>query len=857
MPTNKEELKDRVRNELFSDSKEFDVSSNLDNIDFCVFLPRNPDQFNLFERRSLYWAESNKGKADLVASLTQLIATIGKGNMTRKHCPPNWVGAFDCEKIVFMPFTDINRILVRSDINWNLTPSDHKTEDFKYLYDIVKEIYDKENHLFCFETQEKELRDFIKNNLGSNKSEKIEINESNFIYVYHQWTKMVKDTINVDWNKLSGNRQKDGILDADFFLADVLSENNETIMADLPIALKSNQYLIKKGIGPETLLPELNQVVFKDNQKAHKEFWKKYSRPLRKEFQEEIITRRELLVPHDIREIKGAFFTPQKWVELSQSYLTAVLGDTWQNDWYVWDCCAGTGNLLSGLTEKRRVWASTLEQSDIEIMADRIGHGLNLMEGHIFQFDFLNDDFSKLPEGLRNIINNPEKRKKLLIYINPPYAEASNIKAVSKTGQNKSGVATGNKIHERLSETEGVGNAKRELFAQFLFRIYTEIPGCMIGCFSKLKLLQSPSFKHFRKEVFPARLESLFLCPAHTFDNVKGKFPIGFHIWNTAMKEDRTVISADVYDAKANKIGARIIRSCSNSRLITEWMTSFRKEDKTSVGFISCKGNSFQNHNYIYIVNHKNQISRPDGSLINRNNLIPACIYYSVRHAIPATWINDQDQFYWPENTWMSDMEFISDCIMYTVVNLNISATKGVNHWLPFKADIIRNTPDNFRSDFLSDFIDGNLPAAEKEYDQMMLFDEEGDASHGSHGNAQFPKGCTKIEFSKEAEKLRSALIAMYEHYFKMTKDFIDPSYYDIRCFFCRRDEQGNLIAESDDAVFVRLREEINKAKEDVRQKIEEGIYRHGFRIADELVAATEGNFPAKLDPIEDFPNAG
>lgn len=853
-PTIKEEeLKNLVREQLFPAPK-YDASAILDNVDFCVAIPKAPNQPSLFQKHSLYWAESKKGKSDPVASLTQLIATIGKGNMTRKYCPPNWVGAFDCEKIVFMPFTDINRILVRSDINWNLTPSDHKTADFKHLYDIVKAIYDKENHLFFFETQETDLRDFIKNNLGSNKSEKIEINRDNFVYVYHQWTKTVKDTINVDWNKLSGNRQKDGILDADFFLADVLSENNETLRVDLRIILKTNQYLIKKGIDPETLLPELNQVFFKDNQKAHKEFWKNYKRPPRKEFQEEIVTRRDLLVPQDIREKEGSFFTPQKWVELSQSYLTSVLGDGWQNDWYVWDCCAGTGNLLTGPMKRLNIWASTLDSADVEAMKDRSSHGANLAPRHIFQFDFLNDDFSKLPDDLRNIINNPEKRKKLLIYINPPYAEAASRKTVSKTGQNKTGVSTGNEIYKSLSKIEGVGKAKRELFVQFLYRIYKEIPGCMIGCFSKLKLIQSPSFEYFRKEVFPAKLESLFLCPAHTFDNVKGKFPIGFHIWNTTMKEDCPVISADVYDAKAHKIGTRLIRSCNNSKLITEWLTSFRKDEKNSVGFISCKGNDFQNSNYIYIVNHKNQMPHPVGSWINRNNLIPACIYYSVRHAIPATWINDRDQFYWPENTWMSDMEFISDCIMYTVINLNISAVKGINHWLPFKADIIRNTPDNFRSDFLSDFIDGNLPTSENNPEQKTLFDEE---ETESYENAKFPKGCTKIEFSKEAEKLRSSLIAMYEHYFQKAKDFIDPSYYDIRSFFCRRDDKGNLIPESDDADYVRLRDAINKAKEDVRQKIEEGIYRHGFRYADELIVATENNFPEELDIFDNFSNAG
>jgi hypothetical protein len=53
---------------------------------------------------------------------------------------------------------------------------------------------------------------------------------------------------------------------------------------------------------------------------------------------------------------------------------------------------------------------------------------MNLLENHVFQFDFLNGDFSELPQSLQDIINDEEKRKKLIVYINPPYAEAGNTK---------------------------------------------------------------------------------------------------------------------------------------------------------------------------------------------------------------------------------------------------------------------------------------------------------------------------------------------------------------------------------------------------------------------------------------------
>ena len=117
-------------------------------------------------------------------------------------------------------------------------------------------------------------------------------------------------------------------------------------------------------------------------------------------------------MPPDIRERQGSFFTPQIWVEKAQETIADVLGEDWQDDHYVWDCAAGTGNLLAGLDPKAkyRVWASTLQKGDVDIIRERIRNGAALLDSHVFQFDFLNDDFSKLPDGLREIVEDPVSR---------------------------------------------------------------------------------------------------------------------------------------------------------------------------------------------------------------------------------------------------------------------------------------------------------------------------------------------------------------------------------------------------------------------------------------------------------------
>lgn len=52
-------------------------------------------------------------------------------------------------------------------------------------------------------------------------------------------------------------------------------------------------------------------------------------------------------MPQDIRERKGAYFTPRIRVEKSQEYMADYFGENYQDEYYIRDCAAGTGNLLA------------------------------------------------------------------------------------------------------------------------------------------------------------------------------------------------------------------------------------------------------------------------------------------------------------------------------------------------------------------------------------------------------------------------------------------------------------------------------------------------------------------------------
>lgn len=435
-----EELKNKIAQDYFWI---YDCTKIIGNVDFCVCMHQS--KANLFDNESLLWAEAKKGSSDIYNSIVQLILTIGKARTFDKYLPPPILGAFDSGKIAFIPYNDIHDIFYQNDFNWNVTPSNHETKEFRLIHGKVKSSIDQKALLFDFEKDDKELKKFIKNNfvVGRFGLTKTKIDKNNFVVIYNKWLENVKATIDVPWEAA----KKAGIIDGDFYLADLLSRENNTLKEKLFVLLKHDHYELERKINPSGLF-SVSSSGFTDKQLAHTQFWNRYERPPKEEYWDYIVARRDLLVPQDVRERKGSFFTPRIWVELSQKYLTDVLGEDWQDEYYIWDCAAGTGNLLAGLTNKYNIWASTLDQQDVEVMHDRIKNGANLLDDHVFQFDFLNDEFIKLPKPLQAVINDPEKRKKLVVYINPPYAEATSSRTVSGTGQNKSGVAKDNKTRQ-------------------------------------------------------------------------------------------------------------------------------------------------------------------------------------------------------------------------------------------------------------------------------------------------------------------------------------------------------------------------------------------------------------------------
>lgn len=817
-----EALKSTIQQDFFKDYK----YTQLGNIDFVIAKSIVDDQgFTFFDDLdtnkliSILWAEAKRGtNHDIYESFVQLILTIGKEQTFAKYHPPKYIGAFDADKFAFIEYNNIQHVFFQNDFNWSVTPSNHDTKEFKQLYTLCKNLLEENTILFHYNENARDLQKFIRMNFNKEKgtTETISVTKNNFTFVFQRWLKVVKPTIDIDWTKAN----KANILEADFFLADLLSSENKSLKDKLYVVLKNTKYELGKKVDEMGLVSK-REVTFNDKQKAYKAFWSIYTRPPKEIYWDYIIGRRDLLVTPDIREREGSFFTPQIWVEKSQQYLTEVLGENWQDEYYIWDNCGGTGNLENGLANKRNIWVSTLEEADVNIMKELTTKGLNLFENHIFKFDFLNDDFiplskgGKMPDELFEIVHNPEKRKKLVIYINPPYKEATSAKTVSGTGTNISGVSIENKTYNKYKSL--MKDASKELSAQFIMRIYKEIPDCVIGVFSKLKLWVSSNFIKFREE-YNAEFKKMFVVPSNTFDNVTGRYPIDFSIWDLSkLKTKSPYLVADSFDAKGQYIEKRKFFELDCQTItINSWIKKIDIAENDIIGYMENPTPDFQDNDFLCILNEKGTRNN-NYSKINKETLTVNSIYLSVRLCIKHTWLNDRDQFLAPDDRWKTDRTFQGNCLIYMLFHgqNRIMSSKGVNHWIPFTEDQVgcnKSFASNFMSEYIADFKAGKVTIIPQR--QELLPTEKIESN--------------PIEFSPEAQAVYDAGLELWKYYHSQSRANPNASFYDIRMYF-QGSKNGKMNTKSSDEKYTEFITDLRNKLKILASKIAPKVYEYGF----------------------------
>jgi hypothetical protein len=189
---------------------------------------------------------------------------------------------------------------------------------------------------------------------------------------------------------------------------------------------------------------------------------------------------------------------------------------------------------------------------------------------------------------------------------------------------------------------------------------------------------------------------------------LKGKFPVGFFIWNPQFVERFDSVRADVYDYDASFIDQKTMFA-SPEKNIKDWLRKHNTKSK-SIGYLVRGSADVQNNNVVFVTLKPSDsvLKASNANEISEDNIIANAVFLCVRKVIEKTWINDRDQYLFPHDKWEKDEEFKSNCLMFMLFDQSntVKSADGINHWIPFTESEV-NAKEKFDSDYMSQFLKG------------------------------------------------------------------------------------------------------------------------------------------------------
>ena len=681
------------------------------------------------QTKEIWFEAKDSGKHSTYAMFTQLMHYVQDALNKGDSIPP-FLCVIDTQKAAIMKSTDVLPFLAKKTIKWGTSASKYTPE----ALDAISAHIGTHFVSFKIETHEEEFISTIKNAIKKGDIIRTPITPDNLKQVFDKWVVMVG-------NEIEGIKEEDYAL---LFFADIMHDGTVSTHDNLPAEL------MHKDGSPVFLLE--GKIYKLGNKEGYRQFWAIYHKPPKAEYRNYLLERRDSLIPIDERSFKGAYYTPLNVVDKAYDKLTETLGNNWQKNYIVWDMCCGVGNLEVKHSNPRNIFMSTLDSADIDVMKAT----KTCVAAQRFQYDYLNDDITddgkidytltnKVPKALQEAI---AEGKKILVLINPPYAEATSSSSIlSNSVTTKEGVS---KTKFSLTCMERFGKASNELYTQFLARISLEIPTATIAIFSTLKYVISPTLEVFRGN-WNAKYLSGFVVHSKSFEGLNGDFPIGFLIWKTNIllpnkKHKILTINTEVLDKKANPIGEKTFYNLPNNELLTTWIkrpktnkveviplknaiipaTSSKdlrgtKWSENALAWFNCAGNDLQQASKLTFL-LSSGFGSGRGLFVNENNIEEVSISFAVRRLIDFNWLNDRDQFLQPTEP-LTDA-FKTDCLLWMLFNgSNLTASANdlewndrkwsiVNHFIPFTEEEV-GANDRFESDFMVQYLRDKKLSAE------------------------------------------------------------------------------------------------------------------------------------------------
>jgi hypothetical protein len=408
-------------------------------------------------------------KAELVKVLAQLVFYVKKF-YDKGIIPPSTIFIGDRNECLTIHVNDILKYL-EMDLNWSVAPSQAHTIG-ELVIALMKDesikpfVYDSKHFLDCIE----KVKD-----LTENVQRKVLVTDKNITEVFLYFDEKV-----LGKNKLTTNER------ANLFIQILVNKDDNYLHP-----VNKRKTVVTKSFGEISIV----------SRDAFQSFFGHFSSSYTPSQKHKLAAVVDRIVEDTTRRKQGEFFTPAIWVDKAHEYITSVYGEDWKEKYIVWDPAWGTGNLTRDYKFKE-LYVSTLNQSDIDT-ANQMGYNLEAVK---FQYDFLNDNYEKLPVGLRNAI---ESGKEIIVLMNPPYAADGDNK---KIGNTKKGVAK-TKINNQMI-IDGWGKSAKNLYSQFIYGCFN-LPNLHICVFSKGLFLTGSNFDKFREKFF----EKYYLCKGFIMDS--------------------------------------------------------------------------------------------------------------------------------------------------------------------------------------------------------------------------------------------------------------------------------------------------------------------------------------------------